>query len=358
MNVQTADACTMSGMRTLPELTKQIELDRAAHAGMLYAKCIAAGQPLHESLDPRLDRIKAAVTGMTSTSTSALRQQLFGAFLNVLVSQTLLGRMLGWTPAPPGQPMAGMANDGPAATWNPEGTAMPVVRMDQRAPRTDIAKFGILLPFSSELVKLTDSRAERLFERQLLRQLRRAEDTLLLDDNAAVSEEKPEGLLYGLSSIATTSPMRLDADIVDLFTAVVEGEALFPYFIVSPRGAMWLAMQHVDGAPLFPSVGPTGGTIAGVPVLTSPAAGSRLILVAAEHLVVTDEGIEIERARHASIQMDSAPTTDITTPTATSLVSAWQAGMVVLRAIRYLHWTKLRANCAAFLELPISGSPA
>ncbi len=43
---------------------------------------------------------------------------------------------------------------------------------------------------------------------------------------------------------------------------------------------------------------------------------------------------------------------------AATVVSAWQANATVLRVIRYLHWSKMRGDCAAYLELPIGGSPA
>ena len=43
---------------------------------------------------------------------------------------------------------------------------------------------------------------------------------------------------------------------------------------------------------------------------------------------------------------------------ATSLVSAFLTNTLLVRLIRYVHWDKLSADAAAFLTLPIGGSPA
>lgn len=69
-------------------------------------------------------------------------------------------------------------------------------------------------------------------------------------------------------------------------------------------------------------------------------------------MAVTDEGVQIGRAEEAAVHMDSAPSSPA------QLVSGFQTHTVFMRFIRYLSWTLLTADCVAFLELPIDGSPA
>jgi hypothetical protein len=63
-------------------------------------------------------------------------------------------------------------------------------------------------------------------------------------------------------------------------------------------------------------------------------------------------------SQHAAIEMSDNPTNNSATPTATSLVSAFQANAGVLRVVRYLSWVTLTEDAVAFVELPIGGSPA
>jgi hypothetical protein len=144
-----------------------------------------------------------------------------------------------------------------------------------------------------------------------------------------------------------------------LWGTVSDGDPDSPVFITSSHAAMHLAGIHSDGEPEFPNISAaTGGTIAGIPVLLSKAAGNRLILVDQSAIAVTDEGIDVGRAEHAAIQMVDDPTNNSATATATNMVSAFQANAVVLRFVRYLHWTKLRGDAAGFIELYYAGSPA
>jgi hypothetical protein len=135
---------------------------------------------------------------------------------------------------------------------------------------------------------------------------------------------------------------------------VREGDAERPVIIMAPRAAVHLAtLTTLDGAPLFPNLGPLGGTIMGVPVLTTPAAGNKVILIDASCLIVTDEGLLIDRTEHASVELSDSPSSPST------LVSGFQGNLALLKVTRYLHWTFTAADAVAYLELTdLASSPA
>jgi hypothetical protein len=97
------------------------------------------------------------------------------------------------------------------------------------------------------------------------------------------------------------------------------------------------------GQPLFPGLTVSGGSLLGVPVVTSQAVGNQIIIAHAPSILIADEsGVEIDISREASVYLDSAPTDP---PDATAvLTSLWQANLVGLRVERYITWGKARST--------------
>jgi hypothetical protein len=310
----------------------------------------------HKQLAERL-RQKAAVAGHGTTNLGELAGDIAArSFLTLLARRTVLGRLSGTLAAPANHSVPTPATD-PTPVWLEEGRPMPLSRLTFSDPRTAMSKYAVLMAFMREWFRLADELRVSLIERVTLRALTRAEDTLLLSADAATAGA-PAGLLNGLSAVGSGSPASI-ADIEQLWRQVSDGDPMMPYFVVSPRGAMHLAALNVDGEPTFPNISPaTGGDIAGVPVLLSRSAGSKLILVDASLLAVADEGLDVGRSDQAAIEFLDNPTNNSATATPTTMVSAFQANATILRFVRWVHWTKLTTDCVAFLELPIAGSPS
>lgn len=320
----------------------------------IKAHAIAAqtGSTLDDVLQT-MPTFRKATVGALSTTTAADLKRESRAFMEIVERRTVLGRLIGTLSAPPNTPIPTPTTD-PVGGWITEGGAIPLAAIEFSAPRTAISKYAFLLALSAELTRMADDRGLNVIERVSVRAVVRAEDALLLSDTAAVDQGNPAGLLNGLTAVGGGSPDSMSADFESLWTEVADGDPDRPYFVLSPRGAMYLAALHVDGTPLFPGVSPaTGGFLFGVPVLLSKAAGAKVILIDAARLAVTDEGITIEQSRQTAIQMLDNPSNG-----AANLVSAFQTNTAVLRVIRYVHWTKLTDDAVAFLELPIAGSPA
>src|SRR5690606_22217467 len=100
-------------------------------------------------------------------------------------------------------------------------------------------------------------------------------DGTLISDTVAVADESPAGLLFGTSALTLTGDgtvAGIRCDIAQFLKAMVSDN-------LTVSGAFWvmpettaidlsLATNEV-GAPAFPGITPTGGTLAGLPVFTS-----------------------------------------------------------------------------------------
>jgi hypothetical protein len=144
----------------------------------------------------------------------------------------------------------------------------------------------------------------------------------------------------------------LSAGLEALWKDVRDGDPDRPHFVLSARAAMYLHALHEDGAPLFPHVGPMGGTIATVPAVINAAAGNKLILIDAAHIAVSDDGLLVDVANAASVALDDAPSSPA------SLTSVWQSNTSFIRMTRLINWTTTADDAVGVIELPLDGSPA
>lgn len=127
------------------------------------------------------------------------------------------------------------------------------------------------------------------------------------------------------------------------------------YWVMSPKFAVWLATARLnDGAPAYPTVSVrAGGTLAGIPVILSTscnASGSPgeefCVLVEASDVVMTDDASpEVSISKAFAIQMDDSPSAG-----ASTLVSAFQLGLVGIRATVPMNFRKRRANSVAVIS--------
>jgi HK97 family phage major capsid protein len=120
-------------------------------------------------------------------------------------------------------------------------------------------------------------------------------------------------------------------------------------FVMSEANAFALGSSlNALGQPLFPGMGAGGGSIFGIPVVTSQVAGTTVALIDARGILMADDGgLTIDVSREASVQMDSAPTDP---PTATTvLTSLWQMNLVGLKAERYINWKRGRTASVKYV---------
>jgi hypothetical protein len=85
----------------------------------------------------------------------------------------------------------------------------------------------------------------------------------------------------------------------------------------------------------------------GVKVVISSAAGSKIIGVDADGLLVTEGGIDIVTGQ-PDLQMNDAP--DSPPTAATVMVSTWQRNLTAIKVERWINWTA-RTGAVATLTL-------
>jgi len=149
--------------------------------------------------------------------------------------------------------------------------------------------------------------------------------------------------------------------------------ALYATFIeanMSTAGAIWVMtstqamaigmMLNPLGQPEFPGIGAEGGTLLGLPVLTSEvvpsdSSGSIIVLVKQSEILLADEGgVTVDVSREASLQMNSTP--DNPTTASTVMTSLWQNNLLGIRAERMITWRKRRAQAVAYISGAAYGS--
>jgi hypothetical protein len=298
----------------------------------------------------RYEKTAVGIIGGTANP-AHLEAGLALAFLDRVAGRRLTAQ-LPFLPLPANSwaPVAGTAG---TAGFVAEGRPIPVTRFDVGVQYIGGSKISIIGVFPDSLLMATSYRAVSLLERHLGRVVVEGEDAELLSTDAAVAGERPAGLLYGKSAVAAGSPGSLAEDIELLFAETRGGAPDRPWFIVSPRGAVYLSLLRGADGPMFPDIGVTGGTLAGVPVAISKAAGNKLILVDAEGIGVWDGGMVTDMSDQALLQMNDAPSAG--PQNATSL---FQTNATAVRLIRLVDWVAGYPDAVNFITLPFAGSPS
>lgn len=128
-------------------------------------------------------------------------------------------------------------------------------------------------------------------------------------------------------------------------------------YITDSRTARALSLlRNPLGQKEFEGVTVAGGSIDGVPLIVSnyvpqTGGGSTFILAFAPEIFLADDGVvTLDASREATIEMDSAPTSDSGTPTAVSGVNMFQTNSIALRAERYINWAKRRTQAVSYLS--------
>ncbi|HHZ3100689.1 TPA: phage major capsid protein, partial [Escherichia coli] len=142
-----------------------------------------------------------------------------------------------------------------------------------------------------------------------------------------------------------------------------DAEAAFGQFVTAnlqPTGAVWLMSstnalalsmrKNALGQKEYPDMTLLGGTFQGLPVIVSQYVGDQLVLVNAPDIYLADDGgVAVDMSREASLEMQSEPTSDSSTPSPVELVSMFQTGSVAIRAERWINWRRRRTAAVAVI---------
>lgn len=322
---------------------------------------IAKGQKYSDRVQ---NVLKAAVSAGTTDAVgySALVEHttMTGEFIELLQPATITGRLSQLRRVPMNVRIPKQTG-ATSAQWVGESMASPLTNLAVSDMTVEFHKVSAIVALSQELLRLSDPNADMLVRGDLIKAAANVVDTAFADvANSGTLGVKPASVFNGTANTAATTGTTAAAVRVDV--AKVFGYALAANqpldgaaWLMHPATALQLSMMRhaTSGQPEFPGITMEGGTFFGLPVITSTnvpgnaTIGYPVSLIVQPEILIAEDGISVEASTEASLQMDSAPTNDGKTPTATSLVSLWQNGLAAVKLTRPITWKPRRPSAVA-----------
>lgn len=287
----------------------------------------------------------------------------FADFVEYLRPRTLYGQISDRFRRLPFDAPVLVQGSGGVAQWVKEGDAKPLTQWTYTRAKLTPLKVAAIAAATKETLMRSSVAADTFLRDELARAVGARIDGTLISEDAAVTDESPAGLLAGTAALTLTGGGvdGVRCDIAAFLKAMVANNlTIAGSFWVMPETvaiSLSLATNEV-GAPAFPGITPTGGTLAGLPVFTSQyvpvnTAGPVVALIKGDEIFLGDEGgIQVSVSDQATLQMDNAPTqSSIGTPTATSGVSMFQTNSVAFLVERFLNFQKRRAAAVVWAEV-------
>lgn len=297
---------------------------------------------------------KAVVEPGTPTgwgSPLASPRALGDGFLEYVRPRTVLGRLVG-TQAVPFNVLMGSQTSGFGVGW--AGAGKPILVSQGAFERVEMkrAKIAGIVVLTQELVSSSDPVARQAITRDLAGATVQFSDQELLAPGKVETDDEPASITNGAIEIQTTgsTAAEVEEDISVMVAAMAEGGASMaaPHFVMKPTTALFLAgLRTTGGQRVFPDVGPTGGSILTIPVLTSASAGDQITLIDASHILIADAGVDLVASTEASLQMDSEPEDG-----ANVMVSLWQLNLIALKITRFIRWKRAHDAAVVYMVVP------
>jgi HK97 family phage major capsid protein len=207
------------------------------------------------------------------------------------------------------------------------------------------AKTAGIIAVSEELVELAQPGNVAALRDVLVKGAQLFVDTEFCDQTIASSATRPGGLANGSPTAAASGTTAAAAltDIKAAFNAfvLVNPSLEDARMVMSPSVAIALAIATASTTLLA-----TGGSLYGIPVVTTAAIGNKILLFDASQVVYGDDpaGVRIDLSRHATLQLDGAPSDptvagDIFTP-------LWMRNLVAFKAEYPIRWKLARTDAA------------
>jgi HK97 family phage major capsid protein len=342
-----------------PKIEPGIRLARAASA-LLRAKgdrmmAIELSKSYKDTPEVELF-LKAAVAPATTTDPTwagplVPTTNITGEFIELLRPATVIGRVPGLRTVPFNAAVP-MQTGGGTYNWVGEAKPKPVTAAAYGTARLSVSKAAGIIVLTDELARLSVPSAEALIRDEMIKGIAGFLDQQFLDPAVALlAGVHPASITNGTVAIpATADPLNDIHTLLGWF--VTAGIPLSGLVVVmSPTNALVLATKkNAMGAPEFPGMSVTGGTLlGGITVLTSSVVGTNIVAFDPSYILIADEGgVSIDVSREASVQMDSAPMDPADATTV--YVSLWQNNLIGLRAERYINWNRAVLTAVKYIS--------
>jgi HK97 family phage major capsid protein/HK97 family phage prohead protease len=311
---------------------------------------------------------KTAVAPLDTTTSGAASQlvvatNLASEFFEMLRAATIIGRLPSLRRVPFNISVPRALTD-PTGYWVGQGDNKPVSSMTFDSVSLPFHKVAGIVPLTEELFRFSNPAAEGIIRDALVGALTYRVDRDFLDPSKSETTGiNPASVTNGVTPITAsgTTAAAFRADLGDLIATYL-GLNMSPaglVLVMTSSQAMRLGlMRNTLGNKEFPDIGVNGGSIEGIPVITSenivatggsPTDGYPIIALNARDILVADDGgVSIDISREASLQMNDAP--DSPETTSTVLVSLWQRNLVGIKAERFITWKKGRTGAVQFIQ--------
>jgi HK97 family phage major capsid protein/HK97 family phage prohead protease len=306
--------------------------------------------------------VKTAVTSGTTTDATwagplVNYQILASEFVELLRPATIIGRIQGLRRVPFNVRIP-VQSTGASAGWVGQNAPKPMSSAAFTSITFDFAKIAVIVAITEELARFSNPSAEALVQQDMINAIAQYSDQQFIDPAvAAVANVSPASVTNGVVAVqsAGSSITNVLTDISSVVAAFVAANISLttPVWIMHPNTALALSMKRTaQDLPAFPDITLQGGSLQGIPVLTSASvpysvsAGGIVVLMNASDVLLADDGqVTLDMSREASLQFNTVPSAG-----AQSLVSLWQNNLIGIRAERYLNWAKRRAAAVQYVD--------
>ncbi|CAM3745503.1 phage major capsid protein [Bordetella tumulicola] len=306
-------------------------------ARFLKALAATSGNPIGASafIDEKrwLDgpQIKAAVDMLTQGNTPSLQGSVGGDFMLAVRPATIIGRLPLLRRVPVNIRLV-YQTDGVRAYWVPERRNKPMSAGRFTDAGSIAARKVIALTVITEELARAGNGDDLITRDLQAAAVERLDSSFIDQANAGVVDEEPASITYGATAIPGTTDPAVD---IRAALAAFNGRLESAAWIMHPTVAASLNLR--GGA--FETVNALGGTLVGIPVVTSSAVpldsnGSSITLLDQDSIEYAGlDGAQLRVSTEAAIEMESDPTTG-----ASTLVSLYQTNSVGLIAEMYANW--------------------
>jgi HK97 family phage major capsid protein len=364
-NMKSHSPITVKATNQVPKgtaFTRYVIAQCRAKGNLVQAAEIA--KQWNESTPEVAEVLKAAMAAGTTTDADWAAplvpyRQMTDEFIELLRPLVLTSRLTGLRSVPfnvriPGQ------TQGSTVAWVGETAPKPVSELKFADITLRFNKLAGIVVISDELARLSTPSAEAIIRGDLTAQIAQfMDDSFINPAYAAVADVRPASITNDVTPVAAsgTDADALRADIREVYSQFIGAN-------LSVTGAAWVMtstqamaigmMLNPLGQPEFPGIDANGGTLMGLPVLTSEvvpssSSGSIIVLIKQSEILLADEGgVTIDVSREASLQMNSTPDNPATASTV--LTSLWQNNLVGVRCERMVTWRKRRPEAVSYIS--------
>ena len=245
-----------------------------------------------------------------------------------------------------------------AGYWVGEGKAKPLTSFNFTRTHLTPMKCANITVLTQENIRYSNPKSDTIVRDQLAAALiERMDIDFITPSNSGTSLVKPASITNGAPAIASASGTDADSVRLDIrslwakFTSANNPPSTGVWIMSSNVSVALASMVNPLGQQAFPDMDIAGGTLFGMPVISSDhVAATNVVLVNANDIYLGDEGgVAVDASMEASIEMSDAPTGNSGTPTASTAVSMFQTNSIAVRAERTINWARRRTQSVAYL---------